>query len=308
MVVSKQNRSLPGRRTLAALSLILLILMVSWGATAERQAGVGVVVATSGDVTVRRGGSPVPVSEGSVLREGDTLGVRLGATCRGFDPVTGNAFTLDGPAEMVFAASATGSVLDAVRAWVLRQFADWVGAGRSQPLLTRGLRTWETQSPTPQPLLPPNGGRSRPGRVHLRWSTIPGIQRYEVTIALSGGAESTRLASEGSLILTGLRPGEEYVWKVRPALASWPDISAWSTFRVLTEAEEAGLEQALQDLGNLEAGVLLLSAGLHEEAVLRFDTAVWGTEARAARRWRARAFFEIGLYKQAYEDLQSIGL
>jgi hypothetical protein len=72
----------------------------------------------------------------------------------------------------------------------------------------------------------------------------------------------------------------------------------------MTPEEETRLDQAIDALGDLEAGVLLLSSGLHEEAIYRFDAAVASPEqTRSARLWRARAFADIGLYKQAYEDM-----
>jgi hypothetical protein len=76
----------------------------------------------------------------------------------------------------------------------------------------------------------------------------------------------------------------------------------------MTADEEGSLEAALEDLGDLEAGVLLISSGLHEEAVARFDVVVSaGAEARSARLWRARAMADVGLYKDAYEDLMAAG-
>jgi hypothetical protein len=50
--------------------------------------------------------------------------------------------------------------------------------------------------------------------------------------------------------------------------------------------------------------VLLLSAGLHEEAIYRFDAAVADvSQERSARLWRAQAMAEVGLYRVAYQDV-----
>jgi hypothetical protein len=293
-------------RRIAALAALLVSLCVSDGAAADRQAGMGVVVSATGQVTLRHGRPPQPASEGAALRSGDTLLVAPGGSCRGFDPA-GKPFTLDGPAEAVFSARAEGGALGSIGAWVSRQVADWVGTGRDQPLLTRSIRSWDLPCPAPQPFLPANGGRARTGKVRLRWGGVAGIQRYEVVIAPSTGAESTRTATQADLTLDDLKPGDEYVWKIRPVLEGWPGSSSWSTFKILSEEEEGELDRALQGLGDLEAGVLLLTSGLHEEAVLRFDAAISGKDARAAHLWRARALYEIGLYKQACEDLQSLG-
>jgi hypothetical protein len=303
-----RSRSWPPRLglTIAGIAALILITDVSPGRAGDRPVGSGLVVSATGSVVLRHGKAPQSVNEGAALREGDTLVVAPGAACRGFDP-EGRSFALDGPAEAVFVSHQAGSVLGSVGAWVSRQLADWVGAGRSQPLLTRSIRTWEAQSPAPQLLLPANGGRARPGKVRLRWAVIPGIQKYKVTIAPASGTETSHAANEGELVLEDLKPGEDYVWKVSPALPGWSGFSAWSAFKVLSEAEDAQLDSALRDLGDLEAGVLLLSSGLHEEAVLKCDAAVSGKDARAAHLWRARALSEIGLYKQACEDLQSAG-
>ena len=88
-------------------------------------------------------------------------------------------------------------------------------------------------------------------------------------------------------------------------MEGWPGNASWSTFRVLKADEERELDRAIEGLDDLRAGVLLLSSGLHEEAILRFDAAMSEVPSAAARQWRARAFSDLGLYKQACEDLQA---
>jgi hypothetical protein len=73
---------------------------------------------------------------------------------------------------------------------------------------------------------------------------------------------------------------------------------------VLTEEEERGLDVALEEMGDVEAGVLLLITGLHGEAIQRFDRVVSsGSDIGSALRWRAQAFASIGMYQEACEDL-----
>jgi len=261
----------------------------------------GLIVSVAGEVHVRRGEAAAQASEGYVLREGDMIVVKTGARCSGFTPV-GESFDLKGPAELEFASS--GGVVEEVSSWVRLQLAEWIGESWRQPLTTRNIRDWTIPTEAPEQIIPAPEGRVRPGKSRFYWTTLSGVDRYVVTLAPATGDEQARVARNHSIMLDDLVRGEEYVWKVRPEAEGWEGETRWRGFRVLTDEEEAQLDSALEDLDDLEAGVLLLSAGLHEEAVYRFDAASASPElARSARLWRAQALADIGLYRQAYEDL-----
>jgi hypothetical protein len=78
----------------------------------------------------------------------------------------------------------------------------------------------------------------------------------------------------------------------------------WSAFRTMLPEEEESLAKAIEGKSDLEAGVLLLSSGLQEEAVNRLDAAVnSGKDRRSALRWRAEALSAMGQYAAAYSDI-----
>lgn len=288
------------KRSHMGLVLFCLCLFLPVAAGAGDPPG-GLVVSVSGDVVVRRGDSESPAREGFVLREGDALLARSDAKCSGFTPV-GEAFELKGPAEMQFAAA--GGVVGDLASWVRTQLADWIGESRRQPLRTRTVRDWALPTEAPSQMIPAPEGRVRADDARLFWSEVPGVSSYVLTIAPSDGDEVTRVVRDNGAVLEDLVPGQEYVWKVQPESKGWEGETGWRAFVVLTPDEEHRLDQAIEKLGDLEAGVLLLSSGLHEEAIYRFDVAVASPQqSRSARMWRARAFADIGLFKQAYEDL-----
>jgi hypothetical protein len=282
---------------LMVLPLAAAVLLVASLALASD----GVIVSVTGQVDVRRGEDTGSATEGYVLREGDMIVVKPGAACTGFSPV-GEAFDLKGPAELEFAGA--GSVAEGVSSWVRLQLAEWIGESRRQPLTTRNVRDWGIPTEAPAQIIPAPEGRVRPGKSRFFWTTLSGVERYLITLAPADGDEQERVAHDHSLVVEDLEPGGEYVWKVEPETAGWEGETRWRGFTVLTGEEEAQLDQALDNLDDLEAGVLLLSAGLHEEAIYRFDAALASPElARSARLWRAQALADIGLYRQAYEDL-----
>jgi hypothetical protein len=263
----------------------------------------GLIVSVAGEVQVHRGDAEAAAREGYVLREGDMLVVMPGATCTGFSPV-GESFDLKGPAELEFAGS--GGVVKEVSSWVRLQLAEWIGESRRQPLTTRNVRDWSIPTDAPAQIIPAPEGRVRPGKSRFFWSTLTGVERYVLTLAPAMGDEQERVARDHSTVVEDLRPGEEYVWKVRPEVEGWEGDTRWRGFTVLTADEERELDHAIDELDDLEAGVLLLSAGLHEEAIYRFDAALTVPElSRSARLWRAQALADLGLYRQAYEDLVS---
>jgi len=264
----------------------------------------GLVVSVSGEVVIQREDLAEAALEGLPLSEGDTILVKVGGEISGFTP-SGEPFSLAGPAQMVLAESFSGGALSDIAAWVRSQLAEWIGESRRQPLTTRAVRDWATELPAPLPLLPADGGAVRGTNATLIWSTIPGIDRYVVTLAPAAGEEIVRAVRGSQCVMEGLQPGAEYVWKVLAALEGWRGEARWRTFRVMTAEEQQQLDEALRGSDDLQAGVLLLSAGLHEEAVYRFDAVVTSPEqSRSARLWRARALAEIGLHQQAHQDLR----
>jgi hypothetical protein len=166
------------------------------------------------------------------------------------------------------------------------------------------MRDWEVETLTPAPLIPAPGGQVRPGEAVFCWGSVPGIDSYVVTCVSEDGDETSRVIRSHRLVMRDLAPGHEYVWKVQPAVDGWTGQSKWRGFRVMLPDEEESLNGALLSMDDLEAGVLLLSAGLHEEAIYRLDAAVVsGAQMQSARRWRAQTMAEVGLYRDAYEDL-----
>ncbi len=300
------------RHTVVAVLVALFVLAPLSVGNAEQPgssgSGTGVIVAVTGDVTVHSGGASRLAAEGLVLEAGDTLVIQVGGTCTGFTP-HGESFSLEGPSELRLATSPNGGVVGRVSSWVRSQLAQWIGARHRQPLVTRSLlRHWDQAVSVPQPLIPAPDGRVRGSGSEFRWAAVPGVDAFTVLLVSETDEETERLVRGQSLRLDDLAPEQEYVWKVKAQAGEWAAESSWRSFRVMTADEEESLEAALEGLGDLEAGVLLLSSGLHEEAVARFDIAVSaGADGRSARLWRARAMADVGLYKDAYEDLMAAG-
>ena len=181
------------------------------------------------------------------------------------------------------------------------------GVGRDRDFVVRAARDWSIEAVLAAPLIPRRDGAVRPRGSRLIWGLVPGVDRYLVSVAPIEGEETTRNVLGNQLVLDGLEPGKQYAWRVRPLVSGWTAESRWSTFRVLTAAEQDLLNQATANLGNLQVAVLLLAAELHEEAIHRLDAAIASDdEARSARYWRARALADIGLYDQAYSDLLQV--
>lgn len=287
-----------------------LVLVVGQGApaaaqTEEEPQATGIVVSIDGEVVVDRAGAVEPAVEGYVLEDGDVIIVRAEGRCTGFTPA-GEPFELAGPAELRLPDASEHGILDQVSRWIRDQLTQWIGQTRRQPLVTRTLlRDWDVSIDTPTQLIPAPDGRVRPSEAEFYWATVPGIDSYLVTIVTADGDETSRLVRDHGVVLSDLEPGAEYVWKVEPAVEGWHGETRWRSFTVMTDAEEAELDTAVSGLGGLEAGVLLLTAGLHDEAIYRFDATIAGNgdQARSARLWRARALADIGLYREAYKDV-----
>jgi hypothetical protein len=297
------------RSSLIARALVATVFAVAAAAPRARADApepgtpAGLVVSIEGDVVVERDGEPLPTSEGFVLREGDVVLAREGGRCTGFTPF-GDAFDLPGPGQLTLVA-ADASMIGRASAWIRSQIADWIGESRRQPIVTRTLtRDWKIETMTPAQLLPAPNGSVRPERSVFYWETVPGIDTYEIVVVDESGDETRRMVRDHRVVLTDLSPGGEYAWKVEPSVRGWKGRASWRSFRVMGASEEKKLDDAVRTMDDLEAGVLLLSAGLHEDAVYRFDAAVSrGRQAASARRWLAQAMADIGLYREAYVDL-----
>jgi len=287
-----------------ALLLLFLLLMIPSHVAPREPDDTGLVVSVAGEVQVRRAGGAHDAAEGFVLFAGDTILVRTGGRCTGFVPA-GEAFDLAGPAQYVLGGAGDRRGLDNVKGWVRRQLAQWIGESRSQPLATRSRRDWDVRAGAPGLLVPAPGGAVRPEASRFVWSTLTGVDRYRLVVAPAAGDEVTRIVRGNETTLPDLEPGAEYVWKVKPLLDGWPGEAAWRGFRVMTADEARRLDEAVAALDDLEAGVLLLSAGLDAEALARLDSAVaLSAGGRSALLWRSRALARVGLHEQACEDLR----
>ena len=291
----------------ASLVLVTLCvpLAVAYSAHAS-EALSGLVVAVSGDVEVRRGAGPQAVVEGFILQVGDTLIVKVGAKCEGFS-IGGETFELEGPSQRVLAPPKRGKQRNRIVAWIGEQLSQWTGESRSQAVISRSARDWMVEVDAPTPLVPAPDGHVRASRSLFIWTTIHGIDDYVITIAPERGKELKHTVRGHRMILHDLEPGASYVWRIGTADGGG-SVSRWSSFRVMEAEEEERLSGALRGMADLDAGVLLLSVGLHEEAIHRFDAALTsGGNRRSALRWRAEALAGIGLFKEAYEDLSLLG-
>lgn len=288
--------------------LILVVLLAAFVgsqalAAEESKRSVGLIVAVNGDVTVIHGRMGKPGMEGKVLESGDTILVKMGASCRGFG-IDGEQFSLVGPSEFVLSAATGKEPFDNVRRYIAQQLAQWSGTSRSRSLVSRSVRDWEHVVQSPSPLIPASNGSVRATRARFLWTMVPGVDRYDVTIAPEDGDEMKQTVRGGALAQEDLQGGKSYVWRVEASGVEGSVPSTWSSFRVMTPEDEKKLDEALKQLSDLEAGVLLLSLGLHEEAVYRFDAAAASDdERRSALRWRAQVFAGLGLHKEAYDDL-----
>ena len=262
----------------------------------------GLVVSLRGDVTVRRASASLTVKEGFVIQPGDTMRIGAGARCGGFTP-GGDRFDQQGPHLIVFAGPGKDK-RDPRSEWITEQVQSLVSEPRSRQLVTRTGRDWKVQNGMPRLMIPAPDARVRASRANFYWSTIDGVDRYELTIVGEEGDEITKIVRGHKIEFSDLEPGYSYSWKIQPVLEGLSSSSGWRSFNVMSSKEEERLEEALTGVPDLEAGVLLLSMGLHGEAVYRFDAASARAEARrSALRWRAQTFAAIGLYRDAFTDL-----
>jgi hypothetical protein len=297
----------------AAVSVAVLFLAPPVSSVGSEEAGTpvsgsGVIVAVTGAVDVHSGGTSRPAVVGLVLKPGDALAVKAGGTCSGFAP-DGEFFSLEGPSELQLAGETESDIAGRVSSWVKSQLTQWIGARRRQPLVTRSLlRDWGQELDAILPLIPAPDGHVRASRANFRWAGLPGVDAFTIVLVSETDEESQHLVRGHDVSIDELVPGQEYVWRVQARADDWGAESSWRSFRVMSAEVEDSLEAAIADLGDLEAGVLLLSSGLHEEAIARFDVSVSsGVAGRSARLWRARAMADVGLYKEAYDDLVAAG-
>jgi len=297
-----------GPATWATLALTLSILCLS-AAAAEAPDTCpvcrGIVVSVAGEVTADREGERRSVTVGFVLLEGDAILLKTGARCT-ILAASGNVLRMDGPSEHRLVGPSEEELENPVAAWISRQIADWAGRLGERMFITRApLGDWRIEVDVPPQLVPAAGGSARRSGVELVWGTIPGIGTYLVTLTSESGGAVSREVRGHRLEVDDLIEGEQYVWDVEPSVNGWSADRAPRSFRVMTSEDEQLLDLALDGMDDLEAGVLLLAAGRHEEAIPRFDSAARSDEnGRSARLWRAAALSEVGLYAEAYEELR----
>jgi hypothetical protein len=288
---------------LAAGTLVACLLPFPASPSSADVPRTGLIVSVSGDVSVLRGGNSELATEGFVLQPGDTLLAKWESECTGFG-LGGERFVLEGPSQLVLDASPETGTLDRVSAWVSRQICEWSGKRRRQAILSRKGRDWGGEFDVPSLLIPAPEGKVRGKRSTFVWAAIGSAGSYTITIAPEDGEEFIQTVRGHSLVRQDLEPGASYAWRVFAEGPGGRLTSGWRSFSVMEAEEERRLDEALQGMGDLEAGVLLLSSGLHQEAIHRLDAAVSsGKNMTSARRWRAEALADVGLYKEAYTDL-----
>lgn len=288
------------------LSLFLVAGPTLSGLSDAAQQPRGRVESVSGEVTALRGEDTLAVANGFAIEIGDDMRLGLGASCTGFAP-GGEEFALMGPYRIVFSSSTEE---DPVYAWTIRQIKNFVSGIQTHPLVTRAVRDWQYQTSAPMLLFPAPEGKVRAGESIFIWTTIDGIDQYEIFIATEDTEDDRKIEHtvDGfKVALDELEPGAKYLWKVSTRWGGLLLRSKWRFFMVMTKEEEKLLDAALDEMPDLEAGLLLLSAGLYQEAIYRFDAATAVDEDKeSALFWRARAFKVIGLHEDAYYDLYEI--
>lgn len=289
------------RYLLLTVLLCCAVLISSVSANQEPPAKLGLIVSVEGNAQVLRGTGPVPAVEGFVLQTSDTVFVAMGGICSGFTP-GGERFELKGPGRITFAVQKERR--NRIAAWIAQQVAHWIGESRDYSLVSRSSRDWQEHIEPLRLILPAPDAKVRASRAQFYWSTIPSVDRYELIIIPESGEEMRQTVRGYKAVKTDLTPGGRYYWTVRPEADEPYPSPGEQSFLVMTLEEERNLDGSLSELPDLEAGVLLLSSGLYDEAIYRFDAAVSGGDNRqSALRWRAQALAAIQLYDEAYRDL-----
>jgi hypothetical protein len=282
--------------------MIFLSTSLLFASNSGEQKSLGVMISVNGEVSVHRGKGPIEGMEGLLLQPGDSILVKLGANCSGFSPI-GQPFELNGPALSVFPDLSQPKTKNWFTTFLSSQIVALVGQSRNQSLISRSAREWQVAADSDLTLFPASEGQVRPSEARFFWQTLGHIDRYQLIIAPAVGDEIKATLHGHKYIQKDLKPGTEYVWKICPVIDGKPTSATWKSFRVMTEEEESKLDESLEDLSPMMSGVLLLLAGLHEEAIYKFDIALASSDSSSAMWWRAKALAEAGLYKQAFEDL-----
>jgi len=290
------------RRTLVIRICILIIaccmpLHSSFGKDGGRS--LGLVVSMKGTVTISRESGRFIAYPSFILQVGDTIDVDKKSECSGFTP-GGEGFRLMESERMILTARSGGGI----DLWIGKQVADFVGEGFLKRLLARSGGEWSFASDVTSPILPVNKGKVRSSKPVFYWKHVRGIDKYKITILPSDGEEFSKIVSGFHTVLYELEPGATYDWRVEPVLDCWSISSEWKSFQVMTEDEERMLNNSLQGLSNLNAGVLLFVSGLCGEAIEQFDAAIESHESEnSAFIWRAKALAAAGLHSDANEDI-----
>lgn len=267
--------------------------------------GTGLIVSVRGEVRVTGRWQEADAHEGLAVTIGDSLTLGAGASVMGFRP-TGGPFTAQGPATLTF-VDTNPEFRNRIHDWTSRQIASWSGLNDIDPFGTPARHNWEAASVEAAPMVPVDGGGVRPERSRFWWKKIAGVEKYEIEVRWQDGKKTRRIRKTvkrtNRLTLEGLEPGREYEWIVRTKEGKKIESHA-NKFRVLTVEEKIILDQITYGLPDVMAGVLVLTAGLHEEAIQYFDVALaTDPQRRSALVWRSRAFAAAGRYEEAYRDL-----
>jgi hypothetical protein len=267
--------------------------------------GKGLIVSVSSGAKVSGRWQRADAYEGFALATGDSLTLEAGASVSGFKP-TGEPFQVEGPVTLTF-VDADPQFRNRIHDWTSRQISTWSGLGEIDPFGTPARHAWEAASVEASPMVPVDGGSVRPERSRFWWKKIAGVEKYEIEVTWQDGKKTRRIRKKvkraNRLVLEDLESGREYEWIVRTKEGKRTE-SHPNKFRVLTGDEKTILDEITYGLPDVMAGVLVLSAGLHEEAIQYFDAAlVTDPQRRSALVWRSRAFAAVGRYEEAYRDL-----
>jgi hypothetical protein len=305
------------RRAISGLAVVTLAIVMALPADAivRRKrggttgtaggAGSGLIVLVSGEVRVHGRWQAANAWEGFAIAPGDSLSLGAGARVMGFNP-SGEPFDYEGPGSYTF-TGADPQFRNRIYDYTRQQISSWPGLGELDPFGTPSRYDWEAVATEATPMIPADGGVVRPNQSRFWWQAIEGIQKYEVEISWEDGNKTRRkrytVRDANRLFADDLEPGRSYTWLVRTRDGKKLE-SASHQCRVLTHDETSTLKDITYGLPEVMAGALMLTAGLHEEAIQYFDAALAVSQyRRSALVWRSRAFGTVGRYEAAYRDL-----
>lgn len=290
------------KKCLVPVFLTLIILTgIASGTKASNNLN-GLILSLKGDVTLCRPNTePRNIIEGYPLVQGDTLKTAGDAFCNGYTP-DGEEFEM-GSNEIYICSKQKSDSGNILITFLNRQIDDWMHKSRLQSLITRSVRDWDYRNRSIRLLIPAGRGKVRNHGSDFIWAKVESVDLYELTISDKNGKEMQRIVRGTVTSIDELEPGE-YTWMVSLKKDGWKVSSSPRAFTVMSKAEEKKLDDLVKDMTDLKAGVLLYISGLHLEAVSRFDSAANVDKIHnSALRWRAKAMSEIGLYREAYNDL-----